>query len=489
MLKFLGVVTVILFASYVCLNPSSIEVNAFDLGYHEDKCFFIGNQLGFSEAAIKKIRLGNLGVDVGTVVKFIYREETCELLEKSHFDNLFNYSAIKERWRWLEDHYRQLTTFYDCEEKCDEALLAIGQFLHSIEDFYSHSNWVEFWLGRGVSPLPTWQEVQEAREGPYAEGRKVLEFNGERLQTGAWKMEPDRSKGQKTHDEMDHDNPKLDPKHPNHRHFKDAYDLSVRDSLLWMNKIRGWVGEQAWEYLKSYTLGWLKELWYDAKLALWKLAAKAIGKWKADEPAIISDPGASITMKYSSGSITSGSYLPLPTYEYVVNNTGTTSIYTLNITMKAGSLSYVINLTIPDQWVANYFGDNCIFFNTTAAPIEPGQQKVFQMTTNYSYIQNSSLTVNGNISLEGIAPGPPDDFDKEFIAIIELFNFGGDVDGNGAVNIKDLGFMARSLGTNTVDIHGRDWEQYNVECDFDMDGDVDVFDLAVVAINYGKIFA
>ena len=71
--------------------------------------------------------------------------------------------------------------------------------------------------------------------------------------------------------------------------------------------------------------------------------------------------------------------------------------------------------------------------------------------------------------------------------LAEMFHDGaGDVDRNGVVNIRDLGFMARSLGTTTEDTHGTGWGEYNVECDFDLDGDVDVDDLAVVAVNYGK---
>lgn len=78
--------------------------------------------------------------------------------------------------------------------------------------------------------------------------------------------------------------------------------------------------------------------------------------------------------------------------------------------------------------------------------------------------------------------------DQTFITnrLAEMFHDGaGDVDSSGIVNIKDLGFMARSLGTNTLDPHGTAWEEYNVACDFNGDDVIDAFDLAVVAGNYG----
>jgi len=109
---------------------------------------------------------------------------------------------------------------------------------------------------------------------------------------------------------------------------------------------------------------------------------------------------------------------------------------------------------------------------------------------NYSYVQNCSLTINGNASLQCIGPGPPDDIDSEFIGIIESFNpngDGGDVNGDGVVNAQDLGYMARSIFMNSSDPHGTDWGQYNPCCDLNNDGVVDLFDLAVTTTNYGKV--
>jgi len=69
----------------------------------------------------------------------------------------------------------------------------------------------------------------------------------------------------------------------------------------------------------------------------------------------------------------------------------------------------------------------------------------------------------------------------------QMFHDGaGDIDSNGVVNVKDLGAMARALGTNINMTNGTGWNQYNPNCDLNHDGVIDLTDLAVVTTNYGK---
>jgi len=76
-----------------------------------------------------------------------------------------------------------------------------------------------------------------------------------------------------------------------------------------------------------------------------------------------------------------------------------------------------------------------------------------------------------------------------FIAdrLAAMFHTGaGDVNGDSVVNILDLSLMARSLGTTPGDPHGTGWGQYNMHCDLDLSGFVDIKDLTATTINYGK---
>jgi ABC-type transport system substrate-binding protein len=81
-------------------------------------------------------------------------------------------------------------------------------------------------------------------------------------------------------------------------------------------------------------------------------------------------------------------------------------------------------------------------------------------------------------------------FTPEYIKQMEMNKFHkwyGDVDYNGCVNIRDLAYMARALGTDSIhNPHGTGWNQYNPDCDLDQDGDVDLVDFVVVTENFGE---
>ena len=81
--------------------------------------------------------------------------------------------------------------------------------------------------------------------------------------------------------------------------------------------------------------------------------------------------------------------------------------------------------------------------------------------------------------------------DQTFVEerIKTMFHFdAGDVDSDGIVNILDLSYMARALGTDSVNYpQGKDWYQYNPDCDLNQDGKIDYLDLGRVGFNYGRI--
>ncbi len=66
---------------------------------------------------------------------------------KYHFDNCaFELGAeyVEEQWATIEEH-----GLLD-----DESLSAFGRILHAVQDFYSHSNWIELYLEE--EPIPLW---------------------------------------------------------------------------------------------------------------------------------------------------------------------------------------------------------------------------------------------------------------------------------------------------------------------------------------------
>jgi hypothetical protein len=67
-----------------------------------------------------------------------------------------------------------------------------------------------------------------------------------------------------------------------------------------------------------------------------------------------------------------------------------------------------------------------------------------------------------------------------------MFHGAGDVNRDGIINILDLSFMARALGTDSSMPHGTNWAQYNPDCDFDGNEVINLYDLTLATTNYGK---
>lgn len=83
--------------------------------------------------------------------KVIVANEAQDLIQnqsKLHFDNCcFKEGGehIKEEWKNIE---------VETDHLSGNALTAFGRLLHTVQDFYSHSNWVE--IHRSCDPIPVW---------------------------------------------------------------------------------------------------------------------------------------------------------------------------------------------------------------------------------------------------------------------------------------------------------------------------------------------
>ena len=65
-----------------------------------------------------------------------------------HFDNC----AFREGSGRINRCWHRI--FTESDRFSEKSLKAFGRLLHTVQDFYSHSNWIE--LHRGVSPIPLW---------------------------------------------------------------------------------------------------------------------------------------------------------------------------------------------------------------------------------------------------------------------------------------------------------------------------------------------
>jgi hypothetical protein len=141
------------FLGALAVNPA--RALAFNLGYHHDITRDVLKKAEFSDDAIAVVLSGNELNDIfQTDESFLLidddvKDEIYLLAQDLHFDQAYNPQIIDKNFRLLVRNARDtaLSTHQlalnDVSESHAELLLAIGISLHTIQDFYAHSNWAE----------------------------------------------------------------------------------------------------------------------------------------------------------------------------------------------------------------------------------------------------------------------------------------------------------------------------------------------------------
>lgn len=116
---------------------------SFDTGHHRDLTAEVLRDFGFSDSASKVVIVSNWLVD------YYSNSPTGEItqikadLEKLHFDNLFSTKQVQNYWDNLTVNTRIAVQKAAQENDPLKCLTLLGISLHAVQDFASHSNWVE----------------------------------------------------------------------------------------------------------------------------------------------------------------------------------------------------------------------------------------------------------------------------------------------------------------------------------------------------------
>jgi hypothetical protein len=197
---------------------------AFDTGHHFDLTRSALQEEGFTGTAVKVAQLQNWLVD------YYSSQPTAKLqgdLEKLHFDNLYSTAQINNAWGHLARNAHG--AIQDAARQNDKlrALTLLGATLHAVQDFYTHSNWVETHLGTGES-----YRTETFFDNP--PGKDVD------LYTGYYPNNPKPAAGRKPHGEysngLNHDS-YVRP------HWDEAYIFAYVASLQWAAALRNWAEE------------------------------------------------------------------------------------------------------------------------------------------------------------------------------------------------------------------------------------------------------
>jgi hypothetical protein len=153
-----------------------------------------------------------------------------------HFDAVFNEVDIEHNWATLQKNTLAALQKYDADKTMPASFRKIAMLtilaasLHCVQDFYSHSNWVNTWMKR-TGKVPLWFDVDPAE-------RAKLDIH-----SGAY---PDGSEpGHDNHGDLNKDNSarKLN---------KEAVEAATRASVAWLKALEASDPTLAWGELKGY---------------------------------------------------------------------------------------------------------------------------------------------------------------------------------------------------------------------------------------------
>jgi PLAT/LH2 domain len=246
---------------------------AFDTGPHADMTRDALAAEGFGNTAIQITQVNNWLVDMGEQahknLKFSNAAWNSAILiaaDRSHFDNtdkngnpgegFKNTAELTAEWDRLRTRVHDLARAARDANNPLRLLTVLGISLHQVQDFYTHTNWVEpsssdagaiigadgpGWLKKGWGNVPTWFDVSSAarnQENLYSHSSG----NGPHRSHGDWNSDNNLSLGHLSKD------------WPGRPMYREAYMAAYFATRQWVQAVRSWVADEAfWGRMRAYS--------------------------------------------------------------------------------------------------------------------------------------------------------------------------------------------------------------------------------------------
>jgi hypothetical protein len=187
-----------------------------------------------------------------------------------HFDALWNVEQISANYDKLEKNTLVAIEKYSKIQgtgafRMAAMMTALAASMHAVQDFYSHSNWVNYWMEHGGN-VPLWFEVS-------AEDRAKLPIH-----TGAY---PDGSApGHENHADLNKDS-------SSRKYNMQAVDAASRASADWINRLMADNPSLPWGEMKAYTVKddqIMKGFLYDFDATFLTSSSIAMGHFDGSDP-------------------------------------------------------------------------------------------------------------------------------------------------------------------------------------------------------------
>ncbi len=227
----------------------SLQTMAFDTWWHAEctrKAMVVN---GFSGDARLATQVSNYFTDFMAVLNMGNEELTKIKINKAlfrsdhsydflHFDAIYTTADIEKNWKLIFENTKAALKQFSSSSAIEPGFRQIvifnliGASLHIIQDFYSHSNWVNTYIAKGVSPIPVWYDVPDSTR------KKMNLFTG---------IYAKPFNGHVSHDSLHKDNSAR-------INNKEAVEVAERASIDWVRRLMNEVPEVSWAGLKSYTI-------------------------------------------------------------------------------------------------------------------------------------------------------------------------------------------------------------------------------------------
>ena len=306
-------VSALIVVALLALGPAAAQ--AYDTGPHADMTRDALTSEGFGAAAAdvgmvdnwlvdyytnpdKNPYSGHAGALIGVTRLGLARESWPQIwvdgARKMHFDaerraplmaNLATTAGVDQEWQRLMTLTRERARYASQRNDPIRVMTVIGTSLHAVQDFYTHSNWVEDpnaaagrggpgLSRRGLGQTPTWFDVPRSVRATLTGPNEVYTgVAGIPRGHGTWQSD----KNQSLFGGLNKD-------WPGRPKYQESYATSYFASRQWIRAIRGWVGNEAlWR--RAMTLPGTAELRHDVAGA--EAISQFSGHWQgAGEPCV-----------------------------------------------------------------------------------------------------------------------------------------------------------------------------------------------------------
>lgn len=292
---------------------AAAAAQAFNTAAHYDISHDVFSAEGFSSHAIKAVQASNFFNDLyeqdtsnsysGHVTWFssfgdfignlltLFRKENwsqrvVDSAEHLHFDSsdpIDNTAQAEAEWTRLSRATKQMLRFYAGKKDVEGVLCVMGSSLHAVQDFYSHTNWVEpqgsrardGFSGPGWAKIgtfgtnPTWFDVPAAERNKFNIYSQIP-TGGQKVTHGDWDQSPSGT-GTLAMQKDSAGRP----------HYRDAYITAWFATRQWLRAMKVWMNDDVmWNRARSYVTTNPAALNHDANGAF--LLSWLAGNWNGN---------------------------------------------------------------------------------------------------------------------------------------------------------------------------------------------------------------